>query len=82
MFLLLSSDSIAIIVYVHDLRIRSNKAQIGEMVSMRRKLFVSLDLRRRNHFLGFKITFPVVEVFLSQTSYIQKVVQMDKIADT
>ena len=81
LFLLVSSQSIVILVYVDDILIMGNDTDIEEMVVKLRKLFEITDLGRPSHFLGVKMEFRAEGIFLSQSAYIQKIVQMANLVE-
>lgn len=82
LFLLLSDESIIILVYVDDILIMGQQSRINDVISRLRQLFVITDLGKPSHFLGIKLEFRSDGIFLSQPAYIKKVIEMANLTES
>lgn len=75
LFLLCSSVTVTLVVYVDDVLLFGKDEDIESVARKLKKIFTVTDLGRCSHFLGIKVDFRQDGVFLSQSAYVQKIVE-------
>ena len=76
LYMLLSSDSIVLLIYVDDVLVMGSDDAIDQLVRKLSTVFDITDLGRPTHFLGIKFEFREDGVFLSQSAYIDKIIDI------
>lgn len=74
LYMLLSPDSIVILVYVDDVLIMGNDVAIDQLLKTFSTVFSITDLGRPSYFLVVKFDYRKDFVFLSQSAYIDKII--------
>jgi len=69
------------LVYVDDILLIGDENQLEMVISKLEELFTITNLGRPRYFLGVKIEFRTDGIFLSQSSYTQKIIEMANMCD-
>ena len=75
LFLFCSKDNVILLVYVDDVLLFGMDEDIERISKRLSEIFTVTDLGRCTHFLGVKVEYRDDGVFMSQSAYVQKIIE-------